>query len=91
MVVLCQSCGKPVPEDWGILADDGTVWHEECFNDDYEPLICWACNGSGEGRWGGRCIYCKGGMIYPEPDPEDDPRHDDEERMEEARRKMRQL
>lgn len=43
--------------------DESLFWfEEETENDpDYEPGICPACNGSGEGQYdGSRCNACKG-------------------------------
>ena len=45
------------------LDDESLFWfEEEPENDpDYEPGICTACSGSGEGQYdGSRCNTCKG-------------------------------
>ena len=44
---------------------------------DERTTLCGWCNGSGEGRWGGMCMFCGGkgelpcGECYSGPDPDD--------------------
>lgn len=45
---------------FGIKADQDEDF-SDTLGDDYEPGICPACNGSGEGQYDGtRCSTCKG-------------------------------
>ena len=41
-----------------------------------DDRICSSCRGTGEGVWGGRCMFCNNGIVKYVPDPEDDPRPD---------------
>ena len=41
-----------------------------------DDRICSSCQGTGEGVFSGRCMFCNNGIVKYVPDPEDDPRPD---------------